>query len=152
MKKGLTGVLAATLLLGCIHQAMGQQKTSGALPTLLEYEGVLTASDERAETLTIDTGAGKVVLTFTESTAIKARSKNSAGLRYESRGGVLLSITLARIVVGDRVHITCEPTKAGSGTVCRKMDVEVSGPPTQNHTRLIPRAPSVVSNEMPTGV
>ena len=140
MRKGLTGVLATALLLGlCIHQAPGQQKDSGTQPTLLEYEGVVTASDDRAGTLTIDNGSNKVVLTFTESTAIKARGKNSPRLCYESRGGVLLSITLAHILVGDKVDVTCEVLKNKSGIVCTRMTIEaVSVPHSQSHTRLFP--------------
>jgi hypothetical protein len=145
MKWALNAILAAAMLCAlCTHQAPAQEKAAGAHPSVLEYEGVLTASDERAETMTLETGSGKVVLSFTGSTFVKARRKNSASLCYESRGGVLLSITLAQIIVGDRVHVVCEPVKSGSGIVCRKMTVEVSVPHPQNHTRLSREAPSVL--------
>lgn len=65
-----------------------------------------------------------MVLTFTETTDIKARSKNSPSLFCESKGGALLSIALAQILVGDKVDVTCEAAKSKSGIVCTKMTIE----------------------------
>jgi len=143
MKTRLSGVLAAILWLGlCLHQVSGQQSSLGAQQAHLEYEGVLRAYDERADKITIDTGSDKVVLTFTETTDVKACSKNSPYLFYESRGGVLLSIALAHILVGDKVDVTCEALKDKSGIVCTRMTIEaVSVPHSQSHSRLFPAQP-----------
>ena len=139
MKKAITVVLSTAMLWGmCIHQARGEEKAPALHPAAVEYEGVLTASDERADTITLDTESKKVILAFTESTLVKAHSKNSPSLCYESRGGVLFSIALARITVGDWVHVSCEPVKTESRIVCRKIEVEASAPHSQNHTRLVP--------------
>jgi len=145
MKKGIAVVLATSMLWGlCAHQARGQEKASGASKTVLNYEGVLAAYDERADKITIDTGSDKVVLTFTETTDIKACSKNSPYLFYESKGGVLLSIALAHILVGDKVDVTCEALKNKSGIVCTRMTIEaVSVPHSQSHTRLFPAQPRI---------
>jgi phage baseplate assembly protein gpV len=125
MKKGIAIVLATSVIYGLsCYQALGQEQASGAQKTVLKYEGVLTTYDERAGTITIDTGSDKVVLRFTENTDIKARSKDSPHMFCESKGGVLLSIACAQIPIGDKVDVTCEAAKRESGIVCTRMTME----------------------------
>jgi hypothetical protein len=140
MKRALFIVLAASIMWGsCAHQVRAQEKPSVGQPAALEVEGVLIASDDRSGTITVDTGRDKVALAFNRATAIKALSKDSPRSFYESRGGVLLSIGLARILVGDTVHVRCEAVKNGNESVCRTMTIEsVATPGSQKHTRLPP--------------